>query len=96
MMTMNKRTNAYFQSLRREKGLTLQAVASAARFSSITDVYLFEIGAIVDNETQQKIVNAFSQLTGQSYTLSNIASSMLEEQPTVVIQALSRSQGKGV
>ena len=72
MTTTNKQPQVlHFQSLRREKKVTLQAIASAAGFSSPTIVYLFEIGAVVDHETKQRIIQAFSQITGESYTVSD-------------------------
>jgi transcriptional regulator with XRE-family HTH domain len=93
MLTTNKQTNAHFRSLRREKGLTLQEVANAAGFSSTTDVYLFEIGAIVPNKTKLKIIQAFAHLTGQPYTLSDFTYAP-EEQPTIVTRSLGWSQGR--
>src|SRR5579875_649584 len=79
MTTNNLSTGTSFQRLRREKGLTSRQVAEAAGVS-LREEYLFEIGGIVSKEIEQKIMQAFQQLTGEPP----------EEQPTVTIQKLSR------
>ena len=78
-MTNNQSSPLSFQQLRREKHLTSQQVAEAAGVS-LREEYLFEIGGIVSKETEQRIMQAFSKLTEQS----------TEEQPTVVMQKISR------
>lgn len=78
MTTSNKIEPLHFRFLRREKGLTIQAVANTTGISP-TSVYLFEIGALVDSETIQKITEVFFQL--------------VEEQPTVAINKESVLQG---
>ena len=82
----------HFQQLRRAKGLTLQAIATAAGIS-LTDVYLFEIHCQTDTTIKQNIVQAFSRLTGQSYQISDFEpGSPAEEQPTLVMNTLRQSQ----
>ena len=39
---------------------------------AITDVYAVEIGAVIDTETAQKVLNAFNALTKQNYPLEAI------------------------
>ena len=83
MTTTNNLTSAWnFQRLRREKGLTSQAVADAAGVP-LREEYLFEIGGVVSDEIKQKVLTAFHKLTGQS----------VEEQPTIAMNPISRSQG---
>jgi hypothetical protein len=82
----------HFQQLRRAKGLTLQAIADAARIS-LTDAYLFEIHCQTDAAIKQKIVQVFSRLTGQPYQVSDFEpGSPAEEQPTLVMNTLRQSQ----
>ena len=93
MNPMNKettRTYKNFQQLRREKGLASREVADTAKIS-LTEEYLFEIGAVVDKEIKYRIIQAFSQLTGQSYTLSDFEP--VNEQPTVVMNKMDRLHG---
>ena len=59
-----------FQQIRREAGLTSRAVAQAAGVS-LRDEYVFELGARVDQETKQKVIQALSTLTGHTYTLAD-------------------------
>jgi DNA-binding XRE family transcriptional regulator len=77
-MTNDLTDPVQFRALRRENKVTIQVLADAAGISP-TSVYLFEIGALVDSETKQKITRAFSQL--------------IEEQPTVTINKESVLQG---
>jgi hypothetical protein len=73
-MTTNTSTNKRsltFRSIRREKGLTLEAIATEAGFRSVTSICLFEIGAIVDTHTKEKIVGALSRLTKQPYAVQD-------------------------
>ena len=79
-----------FQQLRRAKGLTSQAVADAAGVS-LTDEYLFEIHCLTDETLKHTIIQAFSQLVGHPYSLSDFES--VEEQPTVIMNTINRPQG---
>jgi transcriptional regulator with XRE-family HTH domain len=71
MMTSTNKRSLTFRSIRREKGLTLEAIATEAGFASTTSVYLFEIGAIVDTKTKETLVRALSRLTNQPYTVQD-------------------------
>ena len=86
------------RSIRREKGLTLEEVATEAKLPSITSIYLFEIGAIVDTHTKEKIIGALSRLTGQPYTLSDMEfGSALEVcVPTAIPYTAGILEGKSV
>ena len=86
---MNKQ-HLRFQQLRRAKGLTSQAVADAAGVS-LTDEYLFEIHCLTNETIKHKIIQAFSQLAGQPYSLRDFEAT--EEQPTVMMQKRDRVQG---
>jgi hypothetical protein len=77
----------HFQHLRRAQGLTSQAVADAAGIS-LTDEYLFEIHCLTNSEVKEKIIRAFTHLTGYPYILSDFEP--VEEQPTAV---MNRSHG---
>jgi transcriptional regulator with XRE-family HTH domain len=72
MTTTTNKTMLNVRTIRREKGLTLEEVAKEAGFPSATSLYLFEIGAIVDTHTKEKIIGALSRLTGQPYSLSDV------------------------
>jgi hypothetical protein len=70
-MTSTNKRSLTFRSMRREKGLTFEAIATEAGFSSTTSVSLFEIGAIVDTKTKETIARALSRLTNQPSTVQD-------------------------
>lgn len=86
------------RTIRREHNLTLEEVAAEAGFPSITSLYLFEIGAIVDTLTKEKIIGALSRLTGQSYTLSDVefGSAVEIQRPTVTSRISDILEGKAI
>ncbi len=76
-----------FQHVRREAGLTSRAVAQAAGVP-LRDEYVFELGAKVDQETKQKLIQALSTLTGHAYTLADFEP---DETPAHGLHPLSRA-----
>ena len=94
--TTNKVLNV--RTIRRAHKLTLEEVAKEAGFPSATSLYLFEIGAIVDTHTKEKIIGALSRLTGQPYTLSDVefGSSVEVHAPPAIPHISGILEGKGV
>lgn len=62
--------NITFQDQRRALKITMQQLAEVAGVSD-KEVYFFEIGVLMDPEKKEKIVAAFSRLTGHPYQLSD-------------------------
>ena len=60
------------QQIRRKYNLTSRIVAATANVDFRTE-YLLEIGAFVDQGDVLKILQALSTLTGEQYTLENVA-----------------------
>lgn len=55
-----------------DKQLTLQEIANAAGVS-LADAYQLEIGGWVSKEAAIKVVQAFSNKVGKSYTIHDVA-----------------------
>jgi hypothetical protein len=60
------------QQIRRKHELTSRVVAVTANVDFCTE-YLLEIGAFVEQVDALKILHALSILTGEQYTLENVA-----------------------
>ena len=58
-------------SLRQRTNISTKRLAEVADVS-LTEAYLVEIGGFVDRETAQKVITAFSWLSGTHYTLDDI------------------------
>jgi hypothetical protein len=58
-------------SLRQRTNITTKRLAYVADVS-LTEAYMVEIGGFVDRETAQKVITAFSWLSGTHYTLDDI------------------------
>ena len=59
------------QALRRKTPLTAREVAEAAGVPLRVE-YLMEIGALVSQQDAEKVLVAFSHLTGEPYSLKNV------------------------
>jgi hypothetical protein len=95
MNTSTNKRSLTFRSIRREKRLTFEAIATEAGFSSTTSVYLFEIGAIVDTHTKEKLIGALSRLTGQPYTLQDFTDDV-KGPPITTVHLSGSGEGKRV
>ena len=60
LLTLRQQTTMTTQELAREAGVSLR------------DAYIVEIGGFVDKEVAEKVLNAFSRLSGTSYTLDDV------------------------
>lgn len=58
-------------SIRQHTQISTQQLAREAGVS-LTEAYVVEIGGFVDRETAEKVIMAFSRLSGTPYTLSDI------------------------
>lgn len=58
-------------SLRQQTKITTQEVADKAGVS-LTQAYVVEIGGFTDREIAEKVIRAFSYLSGMHYTLDDI------------------------
>jgi hypothetical protein len=58
-------------SLRQRTSISTKRLAQVADVS-ITEAYMVEIGGFVDRMTAQKVITAFSWLSGTHYTLNDI------------------------
>jgi len=58
-------------SLRQRTSISTKRLAQVADVS-ITEAYMVEIGGFVDRMTAQKVITAFSWLSGTHYTLDDI------------------------
>jgi transcriptional regulator with XRE-family HTH domain len=95
MTTSTNKLPLTFRSIRREKGLTLEAIATEAGFASTTSVYLFEIGAIVDTKTKETIVRVLSRLTNQPYTVQDFPYDV-KRPPITTVHISGILEGKSV
>ncbi len=68
MNTMQKPT---LLSLRQHTTITTQDVAQKAGVS-LTEAYIVEIGGFADRKIAEKVLSAFSLLSGMQYTLNDI------------------------
>ena len=59
------------QELRRKTNLTSRQIAEIANVPLRIE-YLMEIGGSVEQKDAERILGAFSQLTGEAYSLSNV------------------------
>lgn len=59
------------QELRRKTALTSRQIAEAAQVPLRTE-YLMEIGGRVEPQDAERVLEAFSQLTGGTYSLNNV------------------------
>ncbi len=59
------------QEVRKERGLTLDDVASVAGVSRTT-VYLAEIGVAIEKGDAEKILAVLSHIAGKQYTLDTV------------------------
>ncbi len=57
--------------LRQQAGISTQELARAAGVS-LTEAYVVEIGGFADKTIAEKVIRAFSQLSGAQYTLDDI------------------------
>ena len=67
-----------FLVLRQESGLTSQQVAQEAGLP-LADEYRAEIGCVVEPEVAERILTAFSRLTGKPWTIAELAINMRKE-----------------
>jgi hypothetical protein len=58
-------------SIRQRTNITTKRLAHVADVS-LTEAYMVEIGGFVDRVTAQKVITAFSWLSGTHYTLDDI------------------------
>ena len=58
-------------SLRHQTKITTQDIAQEAGVS-ISEAYVVEIGGFADREVAEKVIRAFSRLSGTEYTLDDI------------------------
>ena len=58
-------------SLRQHTKITTQDLAQQAGVS-LTEAYVVEIGGFADRAIAEKVIRAFSQLSGTTYTLDDI------------------------
>ena len=68
---MTKTRKPTLLSLRLRTTITTQEVAEQADVS-LTQAYVVEIGGFADREVAEKVVRAFSALSGMPYTLDDI------------------------
>ena len=68
---MDKTKKPTLLSLRQHTKITTQEVAQQAGVS-LTEAYVVEIGGFADGEIAERVVRAFSQLSGTPYTLDDI------------------------
>jgi hypothetical protein len=59
------------QALRRKTPLTAREVAEAAGVPLRIE-YVMEIGGVVSQQEAEKVLAAFSRLTGETYSLTNV------------------------
>ncbi len=57
--------------LRQKTSITTQQLATEAGVS-LTEAYVVEIGGFVDRKVAEKVVTAFSRLSGTCYTLNDV------------------------
>jgi transcriptional regulator with XRE-family HTH domain len=67
-----------FLTLRRESGLTSEQVAQKAGLS-LSDEYRAEIGSAMEPEVAERILEAFSSLTGKAWTMRETAINVQRE-----------------
>ncbi len=58
-------------SIRQQTKITTQEIAQQAGVS-LTETYVVEIGGFADRAIAEKVLRAFSQLSGTAYTLDDI------------------------
>ncbi len=63
------------QELRRKTALTSRQIAEAAQVPLRTE-YLMEIGGRVEPQDAERVLEAFSQLTGETYSLNTVRVSL--------------------
>jgi len=68
---VNKTKKPTLLSLRQQTKITTQDVAQKAGVS-LTEAYIVEIGGFADKVIAEKVIAAFSQLSGTAYTLNDI------------------------
>ena len=71
MDIVNKTKKPTLLSIRQHTQITTQELAQQAGVS-LTDAYVVEIGGFADRTIAEKVVRAFSQLSGTPYTLDDI------------------------
>ncbi len=69
-----------FLVLRRNSGLTSQQVAQEAGLS-LADEYRAEIGSAIEAHLAERIVAAFSRLTGKTWSVAEMAISIRKDTP---------------
>jgi len=80
------------QALRRKTQLSSREVAEAAGVPLRIE-YVMEIGGVVDQEDAEKVLAAFSRLTGHEYSLKTVSVNLtqhaarLSDQPSRIRQA---------
>jgi len=68
---MDRKKKPTLLRLRQKTSITTQQVALEAGVS-LTEAYVVEIGGFVDREIAEKVITAFSRLSGTHYTLHDI------------------------
>ena len=68
---MNKTKRPTLLSLRQRTKITTQELARQAGVT-LTEAYVVEIGGFADRMIAEKVIRAFSQLSGTAYTLDDI------------------------
>ena len=69
-----------FLVLRQNSGLTSQQVAQEAGLP-LSDEYRAEIGCVVEADVAERVRAAFSRLTGQRWTLTELAIALRQGEP---------------
>ena len=78
-------------SIRQHTSISTQRLAHVAGVS-LTEAYLVDIGGYVDKETAQKVIMAFSGLSGTHYTLDDIR---IQKVPSLQ-RSSQKSHGQGL
>ncbi len=79
---MDKTKKPTLLSLRQQTKITTQELVRQAG-ASLTEAYVVEIGGFADRAIAEKVLRAFSQLSGTAYTLDDIR---LQNVSTPVVQ----------
>jgi hypothetical protein len=84
---VNKTKKPTLLSLRQQTKITTQELAQQARVS-LTEAYVVEIGGFAEREVAERVLAAFSRLSGTAYTLDDVR---LQNVSTPVAQRLQLS-----